>query len=223
VSAWPDATGVIGRRLVTMGLASLPMGTAVAALPVPANNRLAFHVVRNGSAIGEHVIGFERTGDTLSVAIAVDIVASAGPIALLRYKHRATEQWKGGQVVSIDADTNDSGTPERMTARRDETGLVVEGSKAARYVAPARALPATHWNRAMLDGPIIDVQDGRLMHPLVALTGTEKVAVAVGSIEARHYTLRGDLNLDTFYDLTGNWAGLRLTARDGSEIRYLRV
>lgn len=214
---------MISRRRLATGLVALPFGVAAAPLPIPASNRLAFQIVRNGNVIGQHVVSFERAGDTLDVSIAVDYVAATGPIALLRYKYRATEQWKSGQVVSIDADTNDNGSPEHMTARRDESGLVVEGSKAPRYVAPARSLPGTHWNRAMLDGPFINAQDGRLMRPLVALTGTEKVSVNGGSVEARHYTLRGDINLDTFYDLSANWAGVRFTAKDGSEIRYLRM
>ena len=214
---------MISRRRVATGLAALPLGAAAAPLAVPAGNRLAFQAVRDGSVIGQHIVTFERGGDVLTVSIVVDIVASAGLIALLRYKHRATEQWRGGQVVSVDADTNDSGTPGHVTVRRDDSGLVVEGSKAPRYVAPPRSLPGTYWNRAMLDGPFISVQHGRLMRPAVALTGTEKVAVAGGSVEARHYTLRGDVNLDTFYDLSGNWAGLRFVAKDGSEIRYLRI
>jgi hypothetical protein len=32
-----------------------------------------------------------------------------------------------------------------------------------------------------------------------------------------------DANLDTFYDLTPSWVGVRFTAKDGSEIGYLRA
>ena len=110
-----------------------------------------------------------------------------------------------------------------MTARRDENGLAVEGSKTPRYIAPPRSLPGTHWNRAMLDAPFINTQDGRLMHPVVAFAGTERLEVVGGLVDARHYTLRGDVNLDTFYDLGAVWAGLKSTAKDGSEIRYLRA
>lgn len=214
---------MIGRRLALAGLASLPSGVAAAALPIPASNRLVFQVMRGGLAIGAHSVTFERSGDAMTVAVATDMVAGAGPIVLLRYKHRATVHWKGGQVVAIDAETNDNGTPQHVTARRDESGLVVEGSKAPRYVAPPRSLPGTHWNRAMLDAPFINMQDGRLMHPVVTLVGMEKLELVGGSIDARHYSLRGDVDLDTFYDLAALWAGLQFTARDGSEIRYLRA
>ena len=214
---------MIRRRLLLSGLAVVPVAAARAALPIPAGDRLAFHIIRNGSTIGEHSVTFSRIGDTLTVAVAADIVIGFGPIAFFRYKHRALVASEGGRVVSIDAVTDHDGSPQRMTARRTERGLVVQGSKAAEYLAPSHTLPGTHWDRAMLDGPFINTEDGRLMRPTVSLVGTERVDVSGGSVEAQHYSLRGDVDLDTFYDLTPHWVGLRFTAKDGSEIRYFRA
>jgi hypothetical protein len=214
---------MIGRRPLLAGLTALPLAQARAGLPVPAGSRLAFHIIRKGSTIGEHSIDFAQAGDLLTVSVAADIVVGLGPIAFFRYSHRATEQWQAGQVVSVDAKTNDDGTPRHMSARRDESGLVVEGSTAARYVAPPRSLPATHWNRAMLDAPFINTEDGRLMSPRVTPVGMENFEVTGGSLQCQHYAVRGDANLDTFYDLTPGWVGLRFSAKDGSEVRYLRA
>lgn len=214
---------MIGRRLLLGGLAVAPLSSGHAALPVPAGDRLGFNIIRRGNKIGDHMLTFTRTGKDLTVAVAVDIVVGFGPIALFRYKHRAAEKWIGAQVVSVDAETNDDGTPRKMTARREEAGLVVEGTNASRYLAPARSLPGTHWNRAMLDAPFINTEDGRLMSPTVTLAGMEKLPVGDGSVMAQHFQLRGDADLDTFYDATPSWVGLRFTAHDGSEIRYLRV
>jgi hypothetical protein len=214
---------MIGRRLLFAGAASLPVRTARAGLPVPLAGRLAFHIIRNDSTIGEHSLTFAANGDALTVSVAVDIRVGLGPIPLFRYKHRATEQWQGELVIAVDAETDDDGTPRRMSARREAGGLVVEGSKAPRYTAPPGSLPGTHWNRTMLKAPFINTEDGRLMSPTVTLTGVETVTVAAGSVEAQHYTLRGDANLDTFYDLTPCWVGLRFTGKDGSAIRYLRA
>jgi len=135
---------MIGRRLLLAGAVALPLRDAYAALPIPPGDRLAFHIVRKGSPIGEHIIGFERAGGALTVSVAVDIVVGFGPIAFFRYKHRATVRWQNEQVVSADAETNDDGSPQHMTARRDESGLVVEGSRAPHYTAPPRSLPGTH-------------------------------------------------------------------------------
>ncbi len=214
---------MIGRRLLLAGAAAIPFRAARAALPIPPGDRLAFHIIRKGDTIGAHTLTFRLAGPAMTVSVAVDIVVGLGPIAFFRYKHRATVHWEGGQVVSIDAHTNDDGTQRQMAARRDASGLVVEGSKARRYIAPPRSLPGTHWDRAMLDAPFINTEDGRLMHPTVTLAGMERVAVTGGSVEAQHFRLRGDANLDTFYDLTPSWVGLRFTGKDGSEIRYVRA
>lgn len=214
---------MIGRRALLGSLATVPFGVATAAFPIPAGDRLAFHILRKGGTIGEHTVTFSRSGDALTVVVAADIAVGIGPIAFFRYKHRATVQWQGNQVVSVDAQTNDDGTPRQMTARRDNNGLVVEGTKAPRYIAPPRSLPGTHWDIAMLDAPFINTEDGRLMRPTVSLVGTEKLDVTGGTVEARHYTMRGDADLDTFYDATPSWVGLRFNAKDGSEVRYFRA
>jgi hypothetical protein len=197
--------------------------TARAPLPVPPGNRLAFNIIRKGSVIGQHALTFTPSGDNLTVGIAVDIRVGLGPIALVRYTHRATERWEMGQVVSIESQTDDDGASLRMAGRREENGLVVEGSKAPRYTAPPHTLPGTHWNRAMLDGPIINTENGKLMQPAVTAIGLQKVTFPGGSVEAQAYKLRGDVNLDTWYDDRPAWFGLRFVAHDGSDILYERV
>jgi hypothetical protein len=215
---------MIGRRgFLLAGSAAMVIDTARAALPVPAGGELGFDIMREGAKIGTHVLNFTRVGAALKVAVAVDIVVSFGPIVLYRYKHRATVDWDGEMVASITARTNDDGTPRRMSAQRDEGGLVVEGSRAARYVAPAHSLPGTHWDRAMLDAPFINTEDGRLMSPTVTPMGWTEVAVTGGTVRAQQYHLTGDVQLDTYYAEGPAWVGLRFQAHDGSEVRYLKM
>ena len=215
---------MIGRRSLLAGAAGLLAIPSAGALPVPAANRLEFHILRKGSVIGTHTLRFARTGQDLTVEVAADIMIGFGPIAFFRYRHRATERWQDGRVVSVDAETNDNGTIERMTARRDGASLLVEGSKAPRYIAPLNASPATHWNRRMLDGPLINTQDGQLMRPSVTVIGSGEVPTAEGGkLRADHITLRGDADLDTWYDATPTWVGLRFTAKDGSTVEYRRA
>lgn len=214
---------MIGRRLLLAGAAGLLVQRQAHALPVPTGNRLEFRILRKGSQIGTHVLSFTRGGQDLTVEVAADIVIGLGPIAFFRYRHRATERWRNDLVVSVDAETDDDGTKERMTARREGMSLVVEGTKAPRYLAPPTASPATHWNRRMLDGPLINTQNGVLMRPTVKLLGPGQVPTADGgNLRADHVTLRGDADLDTWYDSTPSWVGLRFTAKDGSVVEYRR-
>ena len=107
----------------------------------------AFRVVRNGSAIGQHVLTFAEEQSRLTVRIMVDIAVGFGPITFYRYQHRATERWENGRVVTFEAETNDDGAVSTIAMRRDGDALAVESSQAGSYRAPANALPATHWNR----------------------------------------------------------------------------
>jgi hypothetical protein len=76
----------------------------------------------------------------------------------------------------------------------------------------------------MLDGPMINTQDGRLMHPTITLIGSDAIPVASGAkITANHFSLTGDAVLDTWYDDTANWSGLSFKASDGSDVVYERI
>jgi hypothetical protein len=212
------------RALIAGGalLATLP-GAARAALPVPTGNRLAFDVVRNGKTFGSHSLTFERNGDNLVVKVAVEMVFKAAFITLFRYRHTAIERWAGDQVVALDSKTDDNGKAFRVSGRREAQGFVVEATGVPRYIAPANALPATHWNRRELDGPWINTQDGKLVRPRVAPQGVENVPTAgAGSIRANRFVLSGDVDMDLYYDSQPSWAGLRFKGKDDSVIRYIR-
>jgi hypothetical protein len=213
------------RTLLIAGAAGLALPKPIAAaLPVPEDGRLGFSVLRDGSPIGSHVLGFEPSVEGLVVRVAVDLRIGLGPFTLFRYRHRATETWAGGQVVALESETDDDGETYRVTGRREADGFVVAGSRVQPYVAPADAMPATHWNRRMLDGPFINTQDGRLMRPRVTELGTEIVPTATGArLAAERFALSGEVTLDTWYEPAPRWAGLRFRAKDGSEIRYERA
>ncbi len=179
--------------------------------------------MRNGSKIGTQILTFERTPDGLIVRVAADMVVKVAFITFYKYSLRVTEKWAGDQVVSLTSTTNDNGTKYSVNARRDASGLVVEGSATPRYVAPANALPATHWNRRELDGPWINPQDGKLMRPAVARQGVETIpTVAGGPVKANRFVLTGDVQFDMWYDSVPSWAGLTAKGKDGSLIRYVR-
>jgi hypothetical protein len=193
-------------------------------LSTPPGKTLDFAVVRKGSKIGTHMLTFDQDGDNLTVQVNVELRVGVGPIALFRYRHHATEVWKNGQLTSLDTETNDDGAPNKVTGRRTPDGFKVEGTKARLYTAPENALPATHWNRKQLDGPWINTQDGRLLHPTITPMGSELIPVASGKkIIARHFSLTGDAILETYSDDTPNWVGLNFKAGDGSLVLYERI
>jgi hypothetical protein len=156
------------------------------------------------------------------VAIEIDILVKLGPVPVYRYRHRGTEKWREGQFVGMTSKTFDDGTDEFFHAERSGEGMVVEGSKTARYIAPDGVLPTTYWNHAILQNHVINSQDGRLFTVAVTKLGIEKVPVAAGQIEAQRFQLRGDLPLDLWYDDAQQWAYLEFTKRS-SRITYEKL
>jgi uncharacterized protein DUF6134 len=160
----------------------------------------------------------------LTVRIAVEAVVTLLSVPIVRYTHNATETWQDGRLVALSGETNKNGTPQWMQARRTAEGLVVRGSQTTQYIAPESAIGTTYWNRRMMEGPMISLEDGVLLHPKVSPAGTENIQLASGGIiPAEHYNLSGPFSADVWYDRTNIWAGLALTVADRSKIRYERL
>jgi hypothetical protein len=212
------------RRTLLLGSAALACMGMASGLPVPPGDRLSYRILRNGSVIGTHVVDFSPAADRLTVTIAVDIAVGIGPLVLFRYTHRSTENWAGGRLQAMETVTNDDGTHDFVHLHRVTDGLEIESSRFGRFVAPADAMPGSHWNETMLRHPIINTQHGKVLYLRVAKLGEEPVPDAAGgTIDARHFALRGDVNVDLWYDRTPSWVALTYVAHEGSHIRYERL
>jgi len=178
---------------------------------------IAFSVWRNGSEIGSHTVEFERENDWVSVRSEANFSIKFGPITLYRYHYEAVEIWRGDDLMSVRARTDDNGTLEHVDVSRSGDSLSVAGSKSGRYTAPAGAIAATHWNEAELGQPMINPQNGDLMRFDRRDLGQERLD---SGIQARHVALTGYATLDLWYDETRRWRALRAVATDGSIVDY---
>jgi hypothetical protein len=226
VDSTPGAA-FLPRRAVLAGLAGAgavvrPFQVAAGAPITPAGG-LAFRILRGDRQVGTHRITFSRTGERLAVAVAIDIAVRIGPLTLFRLTHRATEVWQGPVFERIDSRTDNDGRTEWMWAIRQDGFVLVDGSDGSgRIRAPEGALPATYWNPAVLAGPMLDAQTGRLLRTNVTAGAVEDIDVAGGRVRARRYVLTDDADLEIWYDLGGNWAHMQMR-RAGSLITYERA
>jgi hypothetical protein len=211
------------RHMLLAAGAACCAGPALAYRP-PATDALSFRVLRNGSQIDTHSLRFTPVMDGLTVDVAVRLAVYFGPIRMFHYDHTTVERWRGGVFQSLESKTDFDGEPAFATVRRDNGALIVEGSKAPRYTAPADSLPATHWNRAELSGPMINPENGLLLTPRITDKGMCKVALANGaSIPARQYDWHDKTEMGLWYDEKDAWARLTATANDGSQLVYERL
>jgi hypothetical protein len=199
-------------------------GRAPTALPIPPGDALGFRLMRRGSEIGRHTLTFERQGETLTVRIAVEARVTLLSIPVVHYTHHVVETWDGGSLSGVTGETDKNGRTEWVRAHRTADGLLVQGSRTKEYIAPEQAIGTSYWNKHMLDGPMISMEDGVLLRPTVTRLASDTIPVAAGSpIPASHYTLSGSFNVDVWYDTANTWASLAFTAADGSETRYERL
>lgn len=213
------------RAAVITGLAaSMPFSNVRAGSEsggVPPGGRLAFRVFRNGSEIGVHTLDFTAKGDALTVQIGVHFAAGLGPITLYRYDMQGTEHWAGGRFVALDTQTDDNGTPHKVSVRREQQGVRVRASGAPDRMLDAASLPLTHWAMACMSAPLFNPQNGEPINGRCTLNGTETLTLPTGRVvQARAYRLSGELAIQDWYDEAQLWVQLKARVKDGSQIEY---
>lgn len=210
------------RRFMKCGsglVAGMAIGGSAGLAHGKVSGDLRFDVSRNDSLIGYHVLNFAQEGDRLTVDIDIELRVKIAFVTVYRYEHRNREQWQGGLLQSFKSRTNDNGTRHSVTASRSGDELVIEGSK-GKAQGPASLLPTSYWHRNFMQHrQWIDTQEGRIVTSTVEPRGLEQIAVADEMREARHFALRGDLDVDLWY-ADERWVKLAFPASDGSLIDY---
>lgn len=199
---------LIARRQLILGGAGLAFCPAAAlAAPPP---KLAFAVFRNGTKVGEHRIAFSGSDDARTITTDVDMVVKVGPVPVYKYKHNAVERWAGGKWVSVDTNTNGNGKITKASGRAMAGYVAISGPKGD-VRGPADAVPLSHWNPATLTRPLFNQQEGRMLKVRVTQAGPG------------HFQIRGEAEIDDFYDSAGNWLALQGKLEDGSRMEYKRI
>ena len=196
------------RALLGAGLLLFSPGMARAALPP--GRRLAFSISRNGAHIGEHQMTFAGEAAAPVVTTEVSMLVKLGPVPVYRYRHHAVERWSAGRFQSLETTTDSNGKPQTVSAHRGDTGLVIESAR-GRVIGPADAVPFTHWNPDAFADPLFNPQEGRMLKVQVARAG------------AGHWAVRGEAEIDDYYDADGVWRALKGRLKDGSMIEYRRT
>jgi hypothetical protein len=188
---------------------------------VPPSGRIAFQVFRNGAAVGTHEVSFAQDGDDLTVVTNLAFVVTIAGITMYRYSLTATESWSGGVFERLESNVNNDGTRLEVRAQKTEAGyhvVDINHSNPAKsypeYTAPPNTLPLTYWNKAMLNGTVLNVDTAHSYPPIVSSPGWNRLVTANGgSLVAQRFDVTGKLRLSVWYDQMGQWAGLQFNLR----------
>jgi hypothetical protein len=209
------------RALLTAG-ALLAVPTPLLAAP-PANRRLVFSAARNGVRIGEHRMTFSGDADSPTISTEVEIAIKIGSVTVYNYRHTAREVWEDGRFESLETVTDATAGDRKVSARRTADGVLIRTGR-REVLAPAGTAPLTHWNPRVLTGRLFNPQEGNLARITASPKGLRPVTLADGrSLEVQVWSLRGEAEIDNWYDRNGVWTGLNGRLVDGSRIEYRRI
>lgn len=206
------------RRVLLAGLTLALMPQRL--LAAPADRSLRFAVFRNGSHVGEHQMDFERSGDLTTATTSVAMLIRLGPVPVFRYSHHAREIWRSGRFDRLETSTTSNGKREQVSASAAPDAVVIT-TLAGATSAAATAAPLTHWNPQAFAGPLFNPQTGKPLNVTVRRNVGERLPDR--SDAAIHWAVRGETEIDDWYDGRGSWAALRGRLPDRSLMEYRRL
>jgi hypothetical protein len=210
------------RALVGAALSAAVLPRAVLAAPPP-NMTLHFNVLRNGKPFGSYQLAFVTNGDTLTATTDVAMAAKIAGLTVFNYRHHCEEVWKGGRFMELHSNSVRDNDKDFCTAVRTSSNIAIT-NKDGPLFAPAAASPYTHWNPATIQGPLFNPETGFMLRLAAQPMGHEPFALANGSkVTANHWAMRGESEIDEWYDDSGVWAGLRAVFPDKSIVEYRRT
>ena len=130
---------------------------------------------------------------------------------VFRYHHHAVETHKDGAFASLETSTTTNGRAEHVVAER-EGGAVRVDCPSGKTALSADTSPMTHWNEQIFRRAGVQPADRQ------APEGPR----GQGRPQSR-WTIRGETEMDDFYDDAGAWLAAKARADDGSTVEYRRI
>ncbi|MEX0923059.1 MAG: DUF6134 family protein [Rhodovibrionaceae bacterium] len=188
---------------------------------LPGNGSIVFEVLRGGEPMGTHSLRFEKRGEDLHVFIDIDLKVDLAFVTVFRYEHSNHEIWRDGRLISIETTTDDDGETYFVKGEATAAGFQVTSSE-GKAALPADILPTSYWHpQTVARDRLLDTQKGRIVEVATRELRQEAISIDGLRIEATHYRMTGDLDLELWYAPNGEWVKIAFETR-GAEIVYAR-
>lgn len=189
----------------------------------PKDKVIKFKATRNGDPLGYSILRFEDRGESQFVQVCTVFEVGVGPFSAFIYLLRIDTEWRHGKVVTMSSRVNDDAEVFSVEVREGEGALAYTGAKGQGSVANT-ILPSTYWRNDLVKATeILDGQYGGTRKIKMTDLGVEQIPVMGKTVSARRWSMRGQLDLDVWYDeATGEWSRLDFTKGD-SHVIYERV
>jgi hypothetical protein len=227
---WGDAYGtvVMRRREFLTSFSALVVGslapaTGFARRLFPADVTDRFVARQGDDEIGRQQFSFQRQSGRFVVDARLEMRFRLSGKGTISYYHESREIWDTGWLHGLASETRIDGQTQRVHAERDHGTLRVEHDGDQPFQLSTYVVPSNLWHRdTRLVDTLIDVENGsvRLVRPRFA--GKEEIRLGDRVVEASHYTIRGQLDRDAWYDPDCALVRWDLPLIDGGWISFQR-
>jgi hypothetical protein len=203
--------------------AALMSPVALARRLFPADVTDRYVAWRGQRVVGRQEISFKREPGQFVVEVKIGMQFVAPGIGDVSYSHESREVWDAGWLQTLDSHTRSDGRTQRVHAERQSGSLIVNGSYGHPIQVSTYLVPSNLWHRdSRLVDAFLDVENGSVLFVHPRYIGKQILQQGGGQVEARRYTLRGQLNRESWYDADCVLVRWDLPTVDGGWIRFLR-
>ena len=191
---------------------ALPAALCVAGPVHPEVEQWSFRVYLDDRPIGQHIFQVQRAGDDLEVTTEARFDVKLLFITAYRYRHRATESWRGNCLSRLDALTDDNGT--QVSVRAEQSGARFRVlSQQGPLLAEGCVMSYAYWNPAILrQSRLLNAQTGLYEPVTITLLGGEDLMVRGTSQRTLRYRITGAKHpIDVWYGPGNIWVALQST------------
>ena len=199
---------------------ALAFGAAGArATPSLPDGSYIYTLSRNGDVVGQQRMDLTHDYGKLTVVTDVLLDVKFLGFNLYGFRQHVEEVWQDGALLSLISDSDDDGTPKKVSMARQGERLVGDYNGRSRDVS-AKLVTSTFWNvDAVQQKVILDCFKGKERDVTIEDRGETTVKLATGEVKARHFVVQGELARELWYDADGILVSGQMVAKDGSIVR----
>jgi hypothetical protein len=188
----------------------------------PASGEWNFRVLLDDSPIGEHRFTLAANGEERRLTSEAEFAVKLLGITVYRYRHTATEQWRGDCLRQLVSKTDDDGTPEKVNAEAaGDNALAVVTPKGTQSLDGC-VMSFAYWNPAIRQQErLLNAQNGKFEAVQVSRAGSGTVQVRGQPVAATRWRIATPAQpIDVWYSQQGEWVGLDSTVGGNRKLSY---
>lgn len=213
------------RLVAASGIAAVGLQAMAANDPAPdriaGGHEWVFTALLDGKPIGEHRFSIDTRGDERELKSDARFDVKFLGFNAYRYRHKATEHWRGDCLEKISTSTDDNGKPFTVKGERSGDTLQVKLNSGAESL-PGCVMSFAYWNPAILkQTKLLNAQTGKLESVRIARAGTTPVEVRGKTVQAVQWRITGpESPIDLLLSPEGDWIGLDSTVSGNRRLTY---